>query len=160
MLKFYDVNEDYVKYLQKHDKQIPNIKYESNNKFVCGVVLNICNVNYFAPISSNKIIQKTNLPIYDSKNNILATIKFSFMFPAFSDVIIEKDFKTISSTNQQYADLLAKEYSYCDKNENLILNKAIKIYRIGCNKNHYLNYTCCDFVLLENAMREYRENNT
>lgn len=41
MLKFYDVDEEYVKFLQTIDGQVPNIKYSGNNKFVCGVVLNI-----------------------------------------------------------------------------------------------------------------------
>lgn len=51
MLKFYDIDENYVKYLQTLDDQVPNIHYSTNNKFVCGVVLNINKVNYYAPIS-------------------------------------------------------------------------------------------------------------
>lgn len=33
MLKFYDIDENYVKYLQSIDRQIPNISYDTNNKF-------------------------------------------------------------------------------------------------------------------------------
>lgn len=51
MLKFYDIDENYVKYLQTIDKQIPNIHYSSNNKFICGIVLEMDRINYYAPIS-------------------------------------------------------------------------------------------------------------
>ena len=33
MFKFYNIDEDYVKYLQKIDKQVANIHYRTNNKF-------------------------------------------------------------------------------------------------------------------------------
>ena len=34
MLQFFDVDEKYTKYLQGIDKQVLDIKYSSNNKFV------------------------------------------------------------------------------------------------------------------------------
>ena len=47
MLKFYDIDEDYIKFLKTIDKQVPNVKYDSNNKFLCGVVLDINGVKYY-----------------------------------------------------------------------------------------------------------------
>lgn len=32
MFKFYNIDEDYVNYLQKIDRQVPNIHYSTNNK--------------------------------------------------------------------------------------------------------------------------------
>lgn len=154
MLKFYDIDENYVKYLQSIDKQIPNISYNTNNKFICGVVLNINNFNYYAPISSNSQIQRTNLPIFDKQGKIIATIRFCFMFPAPISVLTEKNFKIVNSVNSKYADLLAIEYNYCLSIEPNILAKARSVYKIGCNKNHKFNYTCCDFKLLEQKITE------
>ena len=119
MLKFYDVDEKYVKFLQSHDNQIPNISYTNNNKFLCGII---------------------------------ATIRFCFMFPVPLAYVTEKDFSKIRKRDSAYADLLLKEWRDCDKNELAILTKAESIYKIGCNKSHPFNYTCCDFKLLE---REY-----
>ena len=51
MLKFYDINEDYVRYLQTIDEQVPNIHYSTNNKFVCGIVLEVNGTKFYAPIS-------------------------------------------------------------------------------------------------------------
>lgn len=39
MLKFYDIDEKYIQFLKTIDSQVPDVKYESNNKFVCGVML-------------------------------------------------------------------------------------------------------------------------
>ena len=157
MLKFYDIDEDYVKYLQAIDKQIPNISYDTNNKFVCGIVLNINDFNYYAPISSNKAIQKTNLPILNKDDNVIAAIRFCFMFPAPAEVLTEKNLRLIDAVNSKYADLLSTEYDYCLLNQQRILDKAKSIYKIGCNKKHVLNYTCCDFQLLEQSLAGYKK---
>lgn len=143
------LNEKYVKYLQSIDRQIPNISYDSNNKFICGIVLDINGFNYYAPISSNRQKQRTNLPILDKHNRVVATIRFCFMFPVPLSVLTEMNFKLINSTDSKYADLLSIEYNYCTLSEARILAKAKSVYEIGCNKAHKFNYTCCDFKLLE-----------
>lgn len=156
MIKFYDVEKDYIKYLQTLDAQVPNIEYSTNNKFVCGIVLSINNINYYAPISHMKIKQQTNMLIFNNGLPI-STIRFSFMIPAYDEVLIEKNFKQISLIDQQYADLLNAEYLFCKKNESQIIDKANSVYKIGCNKHHRLNYTCCDFKLLEQKYMKYKK---
>lgn len=44
---------------------------------------------------------------------------------------------------------------YCKMHEAEIFDKAERVYKIGCNKNHYLNYTCCDFKKLETVYLNY-----
>ena len=48
MLKFYDIDENYIQFLKTIDRQVPDVKYDSNNKFLCGVVLEINGVKYYA----------------------------------------------------------------------------------------------------------------
>ena len=124
MLKFYDIDENYVKFLQSYDKQIPNIIYTSSSKFLCGIVLAINDCNYYAPVSSNTKIQRTSYPIKDPKGNIIASIRFCFMLPALESVILEKDFANIRTYDSPYADLLLKEWNDCQDNESAILSKA------------------------------------
>lgn len=155
MLKFYDVNVAYTNYLRNYDSRIPNIVYSSNNKFVCGVVLKIGNYDYFAPLSSQKTKQQTNILIKDSNGTVLSSIKFCFMFPAPPSTVQEKDFRAIRAVDPTYADLLEKEYEFCKKNESAICQKAEKIYRIGCNPHHILYNNCCDFRLLERKQDEW-----
>lgn len=154
MLKFYDIDERYINFLKTIDKQVPDIKYESNNKFVCGIVLEVNNIHYYAPISHKTEKQQTNMQIFD-KDRPISTIRFSFMFPAFNEVLTVKNFKDIAKRNQNYADLLYAEYAYCRANISKIQKKALSVYKIGCNKNHRLNYTCCDFLQLEEHYREF-----
>lgn len=86
--------------------------------------------------------------IYDG-NRPISSIRFSFMFPATSDVLNEKDFAKVKNSDFQYYNLLLKEYIFCTKNEEQIHRKALSVYKMGCDKNHPFNYTCCDFKLLE-----------
>lgn len=158
MLGFYDVDKDYISYLKTLDKQIPNVSYDSNNKFVCGVVFNVGDIQYYAPISHMNQKQRTNLPIYH-KQRIISTIRFSFMFPAFDDVLIRKDFKQIAQIDERYAHLLMTEYRFCASHINQIKQKAKQVYDIGCNKDHKLNYTCCDFAKLEKYYLDFNKEN-
>lgn len=158
MLKFYDIDENYVRYLQSIDNQVPNIHYSTNNKFVCGVVLNIDGINYYAPISHTTKKYKTSMLIYNEFIPI-SSIRFSFMIPAYDKVLTELNFSDISKRDEKYADLLKAEYDYCRKNKSNIYKKAQSVYKIGCNKNHRLNYTCCDFKKLENEYMKYKGTN-
>ena len=159
MLKFYDIDEDYVRYLQTIDRQIPNIHYSTNNKFVCGVVLKINGVNYYAPISHTTKKYQTSMLIYEN-NAPISSIRFSFMLPAYEDVLTIKNFKQIAKIDQNYANIIASEYNYCLEHENEIRQKAQSVYNIGCNKNHRLNYTCCDFKKLEQVYMKYDNKDT
>ena len=89
----------------------------------------------------------------------ISTIRFSFMIPAFDEVLTRKNFKDIAKTNPSYAALLYAEYSYCSTHLKDIQAKASSVYRIGCNKNHRLNYTCCDFKKLESEYLKYKNIN-
>lgn len=154
MLKFYDVDEPYVKYLKQHDNKVPDVTYATNSKFVCGIVLDVNGINYYAPISHFNQKQRTNFPIID-KGNIIATIRFCFMIPAPAAVLTEKNFRTISVVDHKYADLLKTEYVYCKAHSQEIMDKALAVYKIGCNPNHAYFNTCCDFRKLESAYLTY-----
>lgn len=150
-LKFYEVDENYLHYLKNFDRQIPDMNYTRFNKFVCGVVLTIGNLNYFAPISSFKKKQSTNFVIND-KGRDISSIRFCFMFPAPDEVIKLKDFSTVP---EHYRDLLNAEVNFCNKNVGEIHKIAQKVYKIGTNPNHPLSHTCCNFKLLEVKCMEF-----
>lgn len=154
MLKFYDVDENYINYLKSIDRQIPDISYSTNNKFVCGIVLDINGISYYAPISHTTHRFRTSKLIYD-KGTPISSIRFSFMFPAPNSVLKQKDFRQIRMQDPHYADIITAEYNYCKANESSITQKAQSVYAIGCNKNHPYNYTCCDFAKLESEYMKY-----
>lgn len=153
-LKFYEVDNNYIQYLKQFEPKIPNFSYSQNNKFVCGIVLNINNCNYYVPISSNKKIMKSSLPIYD-KSKIISTLKFSFMFPIPNNCCNVKDFNTV---NMPYRKLLQKELKYCNSIREDIRKKAKNIYdSVITKKNPIMVTNCCDFELLEEKCHEYTQ---
>lgn len=157
MIGFYDVNPEYVEFLREYDTKVPNVLYSTgNNKFVCGIVLYINGIEYYAPISHSVKPQRTNIIIYDNKHNALSSIKFAFMFPATQDVVVRKNFKEIATVDRNYANLLNKEFNFCCVNENVILQKAKQVYKIGCNQNHPFNSMCCNFKMLEEHYLEFK----
>ncbi len=157
MLNFYYIDNTYIQYLRTYDKKIPEMGYNSHDKFICGVVLQIKGMNYYAPISSNKTVYRTSYAI-KYRENILGTIRFSFMFPADDNLIKMVNFNEIYKEDSAYAELLRTEWRHCIAHEDIILRKAMSVYSIGRNKNHKLNYTCCDFKVLEDAYQQWLSN--
>lgn len=82
------------------------------------------------------------------------------MLPAYEDILKINNFKQIAKIDQNYANIIAAEYNYCLKHESEIRQKAQSVYKIGYNKNHRLNYTCCDFQKLEQEYMNYKNINT
>ncbi len=79
------------------------------------------------------------------------------MLPAKKSVLVNKDIGAIAKTDKKYADLLLEEYAICKKHESEIIERAEYVYKIGCQKSHPLNYTCCDFKKLESVYSQYEK---
>lgn len=155
MIAFYYVDKKYADYLRTHDRKVPNTDYETHRKFVCGVVLHVNGVKYYAPISHDTQKRQTSILIRD-KGRPISSIKFCFMIPVVDSAIAKMDFKAIEQIDSQYASLLRTEYRFCLKNIDRIEEKALSVYKIGNNKNHALNKYCCDFLKLEAASKQYQ----
>ena len=159
MFKFYDVDANYIHYLQQFEPKVPRVEYSNNSKFVCGVVLSINDIDYYAPVSHFNKPQQTNFPIRH-KGNVISTIRFCFMFPAISEVLHEIDFAKIAITDLPYAQLLNIEYEYCKINIDNILSKATKVYTMGTNPEDWNYRNCCNFKLLEQHYKDYNSSVT
>jgi len=157
-LAFYDVDNTYANYLRSIEPKIPNIRYANNDKFLCGIVLEVNGFKYYAPISSFKINQLTNILIYHNQKAI-SSIRFSYMFPCPDDVLAVKDFSLIADS--KYRNLLIDEYNYCVGKEKEIVAKANYIYkRYLSGHDTLLLKNCCNFPLLEAACMKYSTRNT
>lgn len=160
MLKFYEVDGDYIKYLKEFgDNKIPNIDYKKHKKFFCGVVLKINNFSYFAPVSSYNKKTHTTFLIMDknkkSKENMpISSLRFSFMFPCPNDCLKLKDF---SKEDEKYKILLRKELHYCNINIEKVQKLANEVYRLGLNKLTRENFNICNFKVLEEKCLQYKD---
>lgn len=151
--KFYEVNKGYVKFLQKHEGKIPNISYETNDKFLCGVLFDINGMKYFAPISSFTKPQKTNVLIKSASGKIISSVRLSFMFPIPDQLVRVKDF---SQEEYRYKRLLMEELDFCNKNSHKIMKKALYIYQtVKYGSDALLKKNCCDFDRLESVYTQY-----
>ena len=158
MLKFYEVDGDYIQYIKKYgDEKIPNIDYQKHKKFFCGVVLKINNFNYFAPVSSYNKKTHTTFLIKDkdkeSKKYVpISSLRFSFMFPCPVEFLSLKDF---AKEDEKYRILLRKELHYCNSNIERIEKLANVVYKLGLNEETRKKFNICNFKLLEEKCMEY-----
>ena len=81
------------------------------------------------------------------------------MFPVPKELLMELNFSEIKKTDDSYHSLLVKELRYLNHNQDSLVKMAQKVYKIGLNKNHFLNKNCCDFKKLEEAMDKYDKFN-
>lgn len=153
---FYDVNIDYIEYLKQFDPKVPNIVYDSHQKFLCGVVFKINGMKYYVPVSSfnrevqsNYLIQVGGIPV--------GSLRFSFMFPVPDSEIELK--RLWREQDNDYRFLMSKELNFCVEHSEAIQAKARSVYFTVQRNRAKLGHYFCDFKKLERKCKEwiYRE---
>lgn len=156
-IQFFYVDNTYVEYLKKVDSKVPNMVYDSNRKFVCGIVLAINGYNYYAPVSSNTTKNRTSFRIKNiGTDKVISSVRLGYMFPVPDELLTKIETKDIFSKDPTYGALLIKELLYCNKYKDDLIKKASKIYDdVVVKRNEYVCTNCCDFATLESACSSY-----
>ena len=186
-MKFITLNQDYIKELHNACSEVyfkPS-KYEDKPYF--GILLNANGRTYAIPLSSAKEKHKKwkniNQECYlvyeyaekskigkhsiwtdtDDPNvvkHLLSVIDIKKMIPikegTYSIINLNKT-STDTLEEIKYKDLLNKEYSFCLKNIDSIMNKASKLY-INKMSTGKVKKFCCDFRKLESICDSYTIN--
>ena len=156
-LKFYEIDAAYINYLLKIDERVPRVDYSASSrydKFLCGIVLTINGHDYFAPITSFKEPQRTNILIKNTQGRVLSSIRLSFMIPIPPGVASLKDID--AEPSQGYKFLLFNELRFCNRNADYIRERARIIYdAVTVKKTPMMVKNCCNFKALEAACAEY-----
>lgn len=162
-LNFYDVDKDYVKWLQNKEKEargfscVPNMEYSNRQpKFVCGIVKIINGFKYYVPVSSYNIQKSENIliKISDKQKPIAGSLRFNFMFPVPDEKIAVRKINDIKDNS--YKQLIFKEFNFIQNNTKVILLKADNTYSSVINRtSQQLIKNSCDFKLLETKCIEY-----
>nr|WP_304963925.1 type III toxin-antitoxin system ToxN/AbiQ family toxin [uncultured Dubosiella sp.] len=151
-ISFYDVNIDYINYLKQFDPKVPNIVYDSHQKFLCGVVFKINGMKYYVPVSSfnkemqsNYVIQIGGIPV--------GSLRFSFMFPVpDSEIELKRIWR---EQDHDYRFLMNKELNFCVEHSEAIQAKARSVY-FNVQKNRpKIGHFFCDFKKLERKCKEW-----
>ena len=160
------IDIDYCNYLRKFDNKVP---YNSGNKklrpFV-GILFEVNNVTYFAPLTSPKpkhLKLKTKIDFIKIDNGKLGAINFNNMIPVTEKNILKIDLdKKISNKKEKYYnELLKKQLFWLNRNSSKLINNSKKLYNAYINKtlSKNIKIRCCNFTLLEEKCKEYNDKN-
>ena len=130
-LNFYIADLEYVEYLKKSEQtkrgfsRVPNMDYDDNHKmkFLCGIVLQVNNMNYYVPVSSYKNQKPDNFLIKSDNGKVVSSLRFNYMFPVPEAVISERCIKHRSFEGCN----LKKQYPQCS-----VSGKVDKFYCRQC----------------------------
>lgn len=162
-MDFYRVDEKYNAFLQNYEKEhrgitkVPNLRYSDRSKFSFGAVLIINDINYYVSVSSFDKKQEANILIRvkGDREEIKGSLRFNYMIPVPDECLSRLTIK--EEDDENYRNLLNKEYQFCKDNEDKIEKKAKKIYDMVVeNKKQKLTDNSCDFKLMEQAYMEYK----
>lgn len=161
-LRLYRIEIDYIKYLYKYDSKVqynPNREdnYTARRPYL-GIVLRVNNFDYFVALEHPRIQHqkmKKNFFIFKIHNGKYGILGFNNMIPVKKDQLIEFD---INNEEEKYRQILISQYHFCNKHIGEIVQKANTTYlrRIE-GKNNFLKKVCCDFKLLEEKCKKYKE---
>ncbi len=163
-LSLYYVDKKYVDYLQNIERvargytHVPNMEYDNREqKFICGVVLELRGFQYYVPVTSYSKKQPDNILIEvlsDKIKPVKGSLRFNYMFPAPKECV--RELIIANEPDSKRKNLLNKELNFILANETRILNKARQTYSKVINKvNYYILKNSCDFKLLEGACNNY-----
>lgn len=153
-MRVYIVKEDYINYLKQFDSNIRDNKNESRPYI--GILLEVNGMNYIAPLASPKEKHKTmknNIDFVKLENGELGVINLNNMIPVHKENIVEYNFK--ERHNSKYSILLKKQLRFINKNEDLIKNKANKLYKMVMSGKSFIAKRCVNFTLIEKKALEY-----
>lgn len=125
-LHLYYINTHYANELFKVENKIPFFEKKDSNHFrpLVGIVLNVNDINYYAPLSSPKpkhLKMKEQIDFMLISKGKYGVINFNNMIPVPSKYIEKIEvgkFPTNSKSKQQYVQLLINQLSWLNKEKN------------------------------------------
>ena len=167
-LSLYTVNLKYIRNLAKADDNVFSISPQagkSTRPFI-GVIV-ICDTKqYCVPLSSPKEKHKSMKndvdfsKILDSDGKLIGVLNFNNMIPVRDDVIDRLDIKIHPKDTpavKHYKNLLIDQLTFCRQNQEAIISKANKLYRLikQGKPSALLKRRCCKFSELEKVLDKF-----
>lgn len=165
-MKWCTIRKEYVEYLKRFDKRIPNVEYgEYKFKPFFSPLFEKDGLIYVTQVSSpkdrylNLKEQIDFIKIFNNKN-LIAVINLNYMFPVPKDEIIYISYKDIGKYRKFTSEESKESYILLLKTE----LKAIKEKKVDLKahnlylqlpNNNFLQNRCLDFLMLEEKGNEY-----
>lgn len=158
-LRLYNLSREYLEYISIFDRKLMYTMEDKRKRPFVGIVFEINNIPYFAPLTSPKQKHKrmkNSLDFLKINHGEYGTINFNNMLSVPLDeckVIVFKD-----QDNIAYAELLKNQYYWCNTNRSKILKVASNLYHSFINDKLIENVKqrCCDFKYIELKYLEYQ----
>ena len=153
-----NIDKEYLEYLYGFDEKVPREHNNAKKRPFIGIVFNIGEILYFAPLTSPKPkFKKLNnkIDFYKLKNGELGAINFNNMVPVSNKVFIAIDID--NEIDKQYKRLLQSQIAILNRIQNDIRKKAYRLYEkyVNGKLDASTKSRCCDFKLLENKLNDY-----
>lgn len=165
-LKLYKVDMKYIRNLHNIDDRVLSVSPQTgkDNRIFVGIVV-ICGVNkYCIPLSSPKkkhMKMKNSMDFSKIEVNgkLLGVLNFNLMIPIEEELLQVIDttiFKRDRENIRYYKRLCEQELEWCQKNNEVICNKANVLYkRYLLNENFSAKERCLNFSKLESECQKY-----
>ena len=157
-LRFCEINDEYIKYLNSIDSRVPLPKKDDqlhNRKYI-GILFTINTINYFVNLSSYKPEKHDDMNegIDFLKIGKCAVINLNNMIPVPKEEIIEIN---INDEEENYKKLLFRERNIILKRKKDIYknSKTIYYHKLKYGENSGLAKRCCNFKALEIAVQNW-----
>jgi protein AbiQ len=124
-----------------------------------GIILEINNNTYFAPLNSPKPTHKKYKPnpsfMYIEENEEFGIIRFNNMLPVCDEELILMD---VDKLEEKYKTLVNNQNRFIQKYTEEIRKQANILYKLVVDKkDKFLSKICCNFKLLEIKCKEYKK---
>ena len=160
-MKLYRIENDYIDYLRSFDDRVQENKYI---RPYVGVILQVNNCDYYVPLASPKkkhTTMKNTIDFRKIAGGALGAINFNNMIPATNSVLTIIDIDNYPDV--KYRRLMQNQVKCLKRDWNNIVKVANKLYRLvikdDCDlspNDRRIKDRCCDFLLLEEALRNYK----
>ena len=163
MYRLVIVNSEYCDYLRKFDHRVSYNSKEKERRPFIGVLFEVNNCKYFAPLSSPKpkhIHMKNKLDFYKIDSGKLGAINLNNMIPILDNEYTYADINinnALTNAERRYRILLNNQLHWLNRNGINLKYKAKELYanRVNNTLSQRMKERCCDFQLLEEKSIEY-----
>lgn len=165
-LNLYLIDIKYIRALAKVDDNVMSVspQISKEKRPFIGIIIICGTQKYCVPLSSPKpkhTTMKNDIDftkIYDG-NKLIGVLNFNNMIPVDEQFIYPLNLKPSPSDRAStihYKKMAAKQLSYCQKNQDTIIRKANKLYKMITSEdgNSLLRNRCCDFAKLESVLKK------
>lgn len=161
-LKVVKIHSEYCNYLRQFDNKIPYNNFDKELRPFVGILFEVGEYKYFAPLTSPKLKHRTmknNIDFLKIKSGILGAVNFNNMLPVTESnySLIDLNVSSGSIKDQKYLKLLKEQVRWLNKNYIQVKTKAWRLYHLY-NENKLpktIQSRCCNFKLLESKCQLY-----